>query len=79
MNITFVTPGMNYGGAERVISILSNQWVHMGHNVNLLIVGENSDCVYSLDEKIKVHCIGGLKGKPLIAHFNLIKEIKRGI
>lgn len=79
MNITFVTPGMNYGGAERVISLLSNQWVAMGHNVNLLIVGENPTCVYYLDEKIKVRCIGGLKGKPIIAHFNLVRKIKKEI
>lgn len=77
MNITFVTPGMNYGGAERVISLLSNQWVAMGHTVNLLIVGENPTCVYYLDEKINVRCIGGLKGKPIISHFNLIKKIKK--
>ena len=79
MNITFVTPGMNYGGAERVISILSNQWVSMGHNVNLLIIGDNPECVYHLNEKINVKCIGGLKGKPIIAHLNLIKEIKKEI
>jgi len=79
MNITFVTPGMNYGGAERVISILSNQWVSMGHNVNLIIVGENPECVYTLDDAVKVYCIGGLKGKPVISNINLIKNIKKCI
>ena len=79
MNITFVTPGMNYGGAERVISILSNQWVSMGHNVNLIIIGENPECVYTLDNAVKVHCIGGLSGKPVISHIKLIKKIKKCI
>ncbi len=79
MNITFVTPGMDYGGAERVISILSNQWVSMGHNVNLIIVGENPDCVYALDNRVKTYCIGGLKGNPIVAHLKLIKDIKKAI
>ena len=79
MNITFVTPGMTYGGAERVISILSNQWVSMGHNVNILIVGENPECVYELDAGVRVHCIGGLCGKPVISHIKLIKKIKKCI
>ncbi len=79
MNITFVTPGMNYGGAERVISILSNQWVTMGHIVNILIVGEDDKCVYTLNEQINVYCIGGLKGKPIISHLNLINKIRKAI
>ena len=77
MNITFVTPGMGYGGAERVISILSNQWTLMGHNVAILIVGENSDCVYSLDDRVKIQNVGNLNGKPIIAHMKLIKNIKK--
>ena len=79
MNITFITPGMTYGGAERVISILSNKWVMMGHNVNILIVGENQDCVYCLDDRLKVNYLGGLKGRPIIAHFNFIRAIKKEI
>lgn len=79
MNITFTVPAMMFGGAERVISILSNCWVSMGHNVNILIVGSNPECVYELDKQINVRCIGGLKGRPGIAHFNLMRSIRHEV
>ena len=46
MKLVFITPGMTFGGAERVISILSNIWCDMGHDVsifiqiNLLLIGQ---------------------------------------
>ena len=37
MKLVFITPGMTFGGAERVISILANIWCDMGHDVSIFI------------------------------------------
>ena len=55
MRIMFVCDTMGSGGAERVISILSNSFIDNGHDVNILMIGSDAGVpFYSLNEKIKL-------------------------
>ena len=42
MKIVFVCDTMGSGGAERVISILSNKFVEKGHEVSILMLYEKA-------------------------------------
>ena len=54
--ILFVVPTLTGGGAERVVSILSNALVNRGYKVNLLLnVRCNNE--YFIDPKVKVYTI----------------------
>lgn len=77
MRIMFVTPSMNYGGAERVISILCNEWEKQKHSICLVITGENSKCVYPLAKGIKIVCLRGIDAANKFTHLKLIKKIRR--
>lgn len=77
MRIMFVTPSMNYGGAERVISILCNEWERKRHSICLVITGENNRCVYPLAEGIKLVCLGGINAANKSTHLKLVKKIRR--
>jgi glycosyltransferase involved in cell wall biosynthesis len=51
--MTLVINGMPAGGAERVLSILANQWVGQGHQVHLLCLDDNqTPSFYPLDPAI---------------------------
>lgn len=55
MNISFFVPVMGFGGAERVISIISKGLIEKGHAVTLGIINtESQDVVYTLDSRVKV-------------------------
>ena len=41
--VPFVMPALRFGGAERVTSVLANEWVKQGVNVRILLV--ESDAV----------------------------------
>lgn len=51
--IYFITHSMTGGGAERVISIISNYLVNNGYEVTLLLT-HNDECKYDLDKRIKM-------------------------
>lgn len=76
MKIVFVTPGMTFGGAERVISILANIWCDMGHDISLFITATNRPPVYKLNKKIKVEYFAenNVNG---ISHLKLISAIRK--
>lgn len=52
-SICFVLPSIAKGGAERVITVLSNEMVLKGHNVYILIFNDNQRA-YELNPKIEV-------------------------
>lgn len=54
MKIMFVTPDMQFGGAERVMSLLANQWAAKGHQVTLVVMDDEKQLVYSLHEKVEL-------------------------
>lgn len=53
MRITFFIGSMQGGGAERVISELSNYFCSVGHEVRILIF-EEGESVYPLDNRVKL-------------------------
>lgn len=75
MKIAFVTPGMTFGGAERVISILANNWYDMGHEVSLFITASNKPSVYKMNEKIKVEYYQAYRENG-VSHFKLLSSIR---
>lgn len=65
MKITFVTSTLTSGGAERVISILANEFSKRGYDVEMIALTSISPDFYTLDENVKfIHadkeCGGGL-------------------
>ena len=76
MKIMFVVPNMGYGGAERVISILSNAFVEKGYEVKILIVNSNGKSVYDLNSKIEVETIPSANIKNLYSMYKLLKSIR---
>lgn len=55
MRIMFVCDTMGSGGAERVISILSDSFVNKGHDVSILMIGSDASTpFYSLNDKINL-------------------------
>jgi glycosyltransferase involved in cell wall biosynthesis len=61
MRIAFILPSFTAGGAERVASLLCNEWVERGHKVAALTFESESDQqVYSLDPRVKLLRIDAL-------------------
>lgn len=76
MKLVFITPGMTFGGAERVISILANLWCDMGHDVSMFITSSNKPSVYKLNEKINVEYYDDYKENN-VSHVKLISSIRK--
>jgi glycosyltransferase involved in cell wall biosynthesis len=55
MRIAFVIPNLGAGGAERVASLLSNDWAGRGHEITLLTFEEEgAEPFFPLDERVSV-------------------------
>lgn len=65
MKVIFVIPQMSGGGAERVISILANNFVKKNIDVEILMTaGSNVD--YALNDRVSLETVGGeTQGSPL--------------
>lgn len=50
INITFATPNLSAGGAERVITVLANEFNRELFNVTLVVFGFETDAKYSIDK-----------------------------
>ena len=75
MKLVFITPGMTFGGAERVISILANIWCDMGHEVSIFITATDRPPVYKLNDKINVEHYSNFNENG-VSHFKLISSIR---
>lgn len=66
MKIIFVIPNMTGGGTERVISLLANEYVSRGIDVDIMMfAGEQS--AYPLEPQVKIFCVSKQShGNPLI-------------
>lgn len=53
MKITLSIPSLTHAGAERVVSLLANEFVKMGHETEILLFYDR-EIWYSLDERVKV-------------------------
>ena len=78
MKLLFVTPGLTYGGAERVISHLANEWNKNDNIVKIVITGENDKPAYPLSDSVEVVGLGGLKNRKF-RHISLISSIRKEI
>lgn len=54
MKYLFVASGMRFGGAERVMSILANEWYSCGEKVRFFLTGTPAESSYPLSEGIKI-------------------------
>ena len=75
MKLVFITPGMTFGGAERVISILANIWCDMGHEVSIFITATNRTPVYKLNDKINIEYYSDFNENG-VSHFKLVSAIR---
>ena len=55
MKILFVISSMHYGGAERVLSVISNALSRRGHEVCIYMTNTTNPSVYHLDENITLY------------------------
>lgn len=77
MKIVFFIDRMNgFGGAQRVISALANEFSKRGNEVALFLTGNTKDSVYPLEEGI---CIKTFYTEGAFHHIKSIKKIKREI
>ena len=51
--ICFVMPTMSGGGAERVVSVLANEFIKAGYDVTLMLTN-STQIVYDLDKRIHI-------------------------
>ena len=66
MKIVFVLPDMPGGGSERVVAMLANEYVKLGHEVAILLFAGNKTA-YELDERVEVVIAGEeSSGNPII-------------
>lgn len=61
MKVMFIIPRMVGGGAERVISVLANEFVNRHIDVKILMTA-GDDMAYKLEDRIEVIQIGGRTG-----------------
>lgn len=57
MKIALVIADLGAGGAERVLSILANEWINKGHSVNVILLAKGPS-FYELDPRIEVTELG---------------------
>lgn len=76
MKCLLVAPGMLFGGAERVMSILANEWGKS--NVETMILVTETDAVskYNLSDKVTMISCFEEKKKAKIPHLVIIKRIR---
>lgn len=77
MRVAFIIPSMYTGGAERVISILCNEFVSKGHIIALYLTENSTEIRYPLHDEVKVvdvSCSGGTFGAKVPGYIRNIKE-----
>lgn len=78
MKICFCIDTMESGGAERVASILCNEFADMGHEVDLVMISENEkDSFYPINQKIQLVALMSNYQRNKITFFKKIKELKK--
>ena len=75
MKVIFTIANMVGGGSERVISILSNQFVKRGIDVSILMTAGNT-IEYTLDSKVETVSMGGTSGGSMLKRVERIKNIR---
>jgi len=78
MNITFLTASLGSGGAERVVSLLSNRMLEMGHLVEIICLMYD-DVYYQMKPEVKLTvvprvCPGNIMKRLFWLRHHLLKE-----
>lgn len=69
---------MESGGAERVASILCNEFVKLNHNVDLIMISEReNNSFYKLDERVKLIPLLTTLNKKRASFFNKVHSLKK--
>ncbi len=55
MKILLVIPTLKQGGAERVMSVLSNNWSKKGYEVHLILLKEENEIFYNISKEVYIH------------------------
>lgn len=85
MKIAFLVSSLQFGGAERVATTLSNAWCDDGHSVSLYATYSGRDpCFFELDKRVKVvyladpcECVLGKRTGSLARFFKLKTLLRR--
>ena len=76
MKCLFVASSMNFGGAERVMSILANSWCDKGCEVKILLTGTSAQSKYTLSKQVElISCFSDAK-KAIVPHLVIVKAVR---
>lgn len=75
MKIMFVIPSMAGGGAERVISILANEFIKKQNEVSIVMTAGNT-CVYPLNSKVRLFQAGERTGKSIKKRLSRVLKMR---
>lgn len=77
MKIVLVIDHLKNGGAERVVSVLSNELIKMGHETHVIVtIDENN---YALNKEVKYHVAEGMTNNKLIRRATREYSLKKCI
>ena len=76
MKVLFYTGSFKHGGAERVMSILANGFVRIGHEVYIIQNDELKDPAYRLDPKVLYLSLGGLRFNRVKSFVNPLRKLR---
>lgn len=76
MRCLFVAAGMLYGGAERVTSILVNEWAKSGCNTKILVTRTEGISKYPLSQNVEVVSCYADVNKAKVGQYAIIKTIR---
>lgn len=76
MKVIFVIVSMSGGGAERVISILANQFAKSGLDV-CIVMTAGDEVAYELDERIELRSMGGTSGGSLKKRIQRVHNMRK--
>lgn len=73
----FIAPSMNFGGAERVMSILANELVEKDYAVSVILTQSPSQSSYRLNEKVVLESISERLPKRGMPHFYIMSNLRK--
>lgn len=74
-DIYFFLPSIAPGGAERVVSILSNSLTSRGYNISIIVLNREK-VAYSIDERVKIIEVGnGVHSNPKLNRYRIITDL----
>lgn len=76
MKCLFVAPGMLFGGAERVMSILTNEWGKNNVETMILVTETEAISKYHLSDKVTIISCYEEKNGAYFPQLNIIKKVR---